>query len=280
MAMSYDVQAQVSIPHSRLMPGREAALSAHEDWRAASAMRHATIGLRRLQSVFVVSGDEYVRQCFRDALSAQGLLPIVFETAAGYLTCDKTSAPSCLVLDVVLPDICGLDLQRRLAGNSPPIIFATRRADIACSVRAIREGAFDFLTAPFEPQEVLRAVHAALEFDRDSRSEREKVNGMRERFDRLTPRERQVMRLIIGGMQNKQIAWELGISETTVQIHRGNVRRKMAVPSLAELVRVAVRLGIEPADSALPMLKVARTGTGSAADNLVSRLRAQGAARL
>jgi FixJ family two-component response regulator len=187
--------------------------------------------------------------------------PIVLETGAAYMACQKASAPTCLILDIVLPDICGLDLQRRLAGTCPPIIFATRRAEIASSVRAIREGAFDFLTVPFEPDELLRAVHAALDFDRLSRAEREEVNGLRERFDSLTPRERQVMPLITRGMQNKQIAWQLGISETTVQIHRGNIRRKMEVPSLADLVRVALRLGIEPADTPL-------------------RLSAQGAARL
>ena len=234
--MSYDAQAQVLNAHRRFAAGREAAR-----W------------VRALQSVFVVSGDEYVRQCLQNALSAQGMSPIVFETAAGYLACQKASAPACLILDVVLPDICGLDLQRRLAGTCPPIIFATRRAEIACSVRAIREGAFDFLTVPFESEELLRAVHGALDLDRLSRGEREEVNGLRVRFDSLTPREREVMPLITRGMQNKQIAWKLGISETTVQIHRGNIRRKMEVPSLADLVRAALRLGIEPVDTPLDL---------------------------
>lgn len=206
----------------------------------------------KAHSVFVVSGDECVRRCVCCVLAAQGVSPIVFESAAEYLACDKTSAPACIILDVMLADMCGFDLQKQLAGTCPPIIFATRRAEIACSVRAMKSGAFDFFTVPCGAQALWCSVHAALELDKVSRQQREEVVGMRERFDRLTPRERQVMRLIADGLPNKLVACELGISQITVQIHRGRIKQKMEAPSLAELVRVAIRLGIVPADLSRP----------------------------
>jgi two-component system response regulator FixJ len=202
---------------------------------------------RPLHNVFIVSGDDYVRQSLQRTLSVQGVSALVFEAAAGYLARPKPDAPACLILDTVLSDMSGYDLQKQLAGMGPPIIFATRQAEIACSVRAMRDGAFDFLKAPFDPQELVRTVHAALELDQRARPEREVVNGMRARLADLTPREHEVMRFVIGGMPNKHVAWELGISEFTVQIHRGHIMEKMGVPSFADLVRVALRLGIAPA---------------------------------
>jgi FixJ family two-component response regulator len=205
-------------------------------------------GHSRLHEVFVVSGDEYVRHCVGRALWAQGVSPVVFESAAAFLACDKASTAACIILDVVLPDMSGLDLQRQLAGTCPPIIFATRQAEISCSVRAMKAGAFDFLTVPFG-QQLACSLQAALELDRVSRPEREQLIGMRERCARLTPRELQVMRLLVHGMSNKCVAHELGISEITAQIHRGRVKQKMEVNSLAELVRIAIRLGIARADA-------------------------------
>jgi FixJ family two-component response regulator len=218
----------------------------------------SSIGAPELSSVFVVSGDDYVRQCVWRALSVQGLSPIMLDSAAAYLACDKTDAPACIILDVVLPDMSGLELQKRLAGTCAPIIFVTRRAEITCSVLAMKAGAFDFLTVPFASQALLFCVHAALELDRISRPQREEFIGMGERFARLTPREREVMRLIVDGMQNKQVARELGISEVTAQIHRGRIKQKMEVASVAELVRIAIRLGIGPADSSRPIAQNAR----------------------
>lgn len=243
--MSYSEQAQAVV---------EGAASAHDDFRTVYTKNDIRVPFRKPHNVIIVSGDGYVRQCISRALSVPGIAAVVFESAAAYLACDRTSAAACIVLDVVLPDMCGLDLQRQLAGTCPPIIFATRRAEIAFSVRAMKEGAFDFLAVPFGPQELLLSVNEAIEFDRISRLQREELIGMRGRFERLTPRERQVMRLIVQGMPNKRAAHHLGISEVTVQIHRGRIKQKLELKSLAALVGVAVRLGIAPADVSRPVL--------------------------
>lgn len=224
----------------------------------ASIEHDTPMGAPEASSVFVVSGDESVRQYVWRVLSAQAVSPIMLESAAAYLACEKADAPACIILDVVLPDMSGLELQRRLAGTCAPIIFVTRRAEIACSVRAMKAGAFDFLTIPFASQALLFLVHSALGLDRVARPQREELIGMRERFARLTAREREVMRLVVDGMQNKQVAHELGIAEVTVQIHRSRIKQKMEAASVAELVRNAITLGIGPAGSAQPIAQNAR----------------------
>lgn len=212
----------------------------------------SSIRFRRSQSVYLLSSDDYVRRWVRRELVAHGVTPFVFESATDYLACEKADTPACIVLDVMLADMSGLDLQRRLAGACPPIIFATRRAEFACSVQAMKQGALDFLAVPFGSQALLRSVHDALELDRVSRERRGEVTGMRERFDRLTPREREVMRLIVDGLPNKRVASVLGISQITVQIHRGRIKQKMEARSLAELVRAAIELGVGGAVDSRP----------------------------
>lgn len=210
------------------------------------------IRFRRSQSVFLLSGDDYVRRWVRGELLAHGASPFVFKSASDYLACEKADTPACIILDVMLADMSGLDLQKRLAGTCPPIIFATRRAELACSVQAMKQGALDFVAVPFGSQSLMRSVQDAIELDSISRQRRGEVIGMRERFDRLTPREREVMRLIVDGLPNKRVASVLGISQITVQIHRGRIKQKMEARSLAELVRAAIKLDVAGADSSPP----------------------------
>jgi FixJ family two-component response regulator len=157
----------------------------------------------------------------------------------------RPDAPSCLILDVELPDINGLDLQSRTAQeNHPQIVFITGHGDIPSSVRAMKAGAVDFLTKPFRESDLMRAINAAIAQDREVRRKRAELAELRERFFSLTPREREVMPLVVSGLLNKQAAAKLGISEITLQIHRGNIMRKMEAGSLAELVRMATTLEI------------------------------------
>jgi FixJ family two-component response regulator len=168
-----------------------------------------------------------------------------FASAGEYIGADKPDVPACLILDVELPDINGLDLQKQIAeGGHPPIVFITGHGDIPSSVRAIKHGAVDFLTKPFSDTDLMAAVRTAIEQDRKGRSERAELGVLRQRYLNLTAREREVLPLVVSGLLNKQAAAELGISEVTLQIHRRNVMEKMAAPSLADLVRVAERLGI------------------------------------
>ena len=153
--------------------------------------------------------------------------------------------PACLILDVELPDINGLDLQSQTAdGYHPPIVFITGHGDIPTSVRAIKAGAVDFLTKPFKEADLMRAIDAAIAQDRDARRKRAELAELRQRLSSLTPREREVLPLVVSGLLNKQAAAELGISEVTLQIHRGNIMKKMSAESLAELVRMAGMLEI------------------------------------
>lgn len=220
------------------------------------------------QNVFVVSGDVRVRSDLRLILAAHRFNPIEFETGAAYRASSTPDAAPCLILDVVLPDIGGLGLQQELADRCPPVLFVSRHADIALSVRAMKAGALDFLTIPFSPELLLSAVYGAIEVDASTRAQRERLNGLRERHERLTPRERQVMRLAVSGLLNKQAASELGISEVTVEIHRSRVMQKMEAVSFADLVRMAAVLGIAldagPAEArlrgrALPKLAALRS---------------------
>jgi FixJ family two-component response regulator len=170
---------------------------------------------------------------------------VAFGSAAEYMAYPKPEVPACLVLDVELPDINGLDLQQRIApGDHPQIVFITGRGDIPSSVRAMKGGAVDFLTKPVRQEDLMRAIHAALAQNRESRRTRAELAELQQRLARLTPRERDVLPLIVGGLLNKQSAAELGISEVTLQIHRGSIMRKMEAGSLAELVRMAGALQI------------------------------------
>ena len=196
--------------------------------------------------VFVVDDDEPMRQSLKNLIGSVGLEVKVFASAQEFLRSKLMDMPGCLVLDVRLPGLSGLDLQKRMveAGTEIPIIFMTGHGDIPMTVRAMKAGAVEFLTKPFRDQDLLDAIQQALERDRSAREQRGKIEELRMRFDSLTPREREVMALVVAGLLNKQIAGELGTSETTVKIHRHQVMEKMGAGSLAELVRMADRLRI------------------------------------
>ncbi|MEC9433648.1 MAG: response regulator [Pseudomonadota bacterium] len=195
--------------------------------------------------VFVVDDDARIREALEELLASHGMRAIGFASAGDYLGADRPDVPACLILDVELPDINGLAFQRRIAAEEhPPIVFLTGHGDIPSSVRAMREGAVDFLTKPFEAVDLIAAVETALAQDRARRAARADRAALRARYEALTPREKEVLPLVVSGLLNKQAAAELGISEVTLQIHRRNVMRKMSVASLADLVRVAERLEI------------------------------------
>jgi len=195
--------------------------------------------------VLVVDDDAGIRAALSSLLSAHNLRVVTFGSAAEYMAYPRPDVPSCLILDVELPDINGLDLQSRTAReNHPQIVFITGHGDIPSSVRAMKAGAVDFLTKPFRESDLMRAINAAIAQDREVRRKRAELAELRERFFSLTPREREVMPLVVSGLLNKQAAAKLGISEITLQIHRGNIMRKMEAGSLAELVRMATTLEI------------------------------------
>jgi FixJ family two-component response regulator len=197
-----------------------------------------------------VDDDYRVREALQELLAAVALCSVAFRSAAEYIAYPKPDVPSCVILDVELPDINGLDLQRQLGhGYHPPIIFVTGHGDIPSSVRAMKAGALDFLTKPFNDEALLRLVHAALAQDRERRARQADLDRLRQRFQSLTPREREVLPLVVSGLLNKQAAAHLRISEVTLQIHRANVMRKMEADSLADLVRMAGSLDIPVAHS-------------------------------
>jgi FixJ family two-component response regulator len=199
-------------------------------------------------TVFIIDDDRGMRQAIQDLVESVGLRAEAFATGQDFLRKRPTSDPSCLVLDVRLPQMSGLDLQRQLAeaGVQIPIIFITAHGDIPMSVRALKSGAVEFLTKPFRDQDLLDAIQQALQRDSAAREQQAEIHDLKERHQLLTVREREVMTLVVSGMLNKQIASEIGASEATVKIHRGHVMQKMQAGSVAELVRMVDKLKLSP----------------------------------
>lgn len=197
-------------------------------------------------TVFVIDDDISVRDAIHGTLRSVGLHAETFESPRDFLKRRAPSGPSCLVLDVRLPDLSGLDFQRELAGANidVPIVFITGYGDIPMSVRAMKAGAVEFLTKPFRDQDLIDAVQQALERDRSTRQLQVELAALRARFETLTERERQVLKLVVAGKLNKEIAAELGTAEITVKVQRGHVMRKMQAESVVDLVRMTDRLGV------------------------------------
>lgn len=197
-------------------------------------------------TVFVVDDDASVLRSLERLIRSVGLNVETFTSPKEFLAADRPNWPSCLVLDVRMPGMSGLDLQEELiaAGYSMPVIFLTGHGDIPMSVRAMKAGAMDFLQKPFNDQDLLDAIHRAIDKDRRTRQERIELSEIQRRVDSLTPREREVFGLVVKGRLNKQIAYELGLSEKTVKVHRARVMEKMQAESLANLVRWADKVGI------------------------------------
>jgi FixJ family two-component response regulator len=198
--------------------------------------------------VFVVDDDVSVRESLELLIASAGWQPETFPSAQAFLSRPRPTVPNCLVLDVALPGLSGLDLQAQLEERrDTPIIFLTGHGDVRTIVQAMKAGALEFLTKPFAAEQMLDAIRHALERSRIAGCCNAEVRLLGERYELLTPRERDVMTQVVTGLLNKQVGWELGISESTVKAHRGQVMRKMKADSLADLVRMAARLGLSPA---------------------------------
>jgi FixJ family two-component response regulator len=196
--------------------------------------------------VFVVDDEAAVREALSSLLRSAGLAVEVFASAQAFLDREESDRPSCLILDVDLPDLNGLDLQARLVAHHKrmPILFVTGKGDIPTTVRAMKAGAVEFLTKPFSEQELLQGVERALALDLTSRQQAAKEHELRDRYAQLKPREQEVMTRVVAGKLNKQVAADLGLSEITVKVHRRGAMEKMGAESLADLVRIAERLGL------------------------------------
>lgn len=200
--------------------------------------------------MFVVDDDSRVRDALTTLLASAGLEVAAFASATAFLEADKPDAPACLLLDLDLPDISGLELQKELLERqAPPIVFLTGHGDIPSSVKAMKAGAVEFLSKPVGDDELLSAIDAAIALDRTARSQRAERSELKRRYERLTPREREVLPYVVAGLANKVTASELGTSVVTIAIHRGHIMQKMGARSLAELVRLADKLDIPSATS-------------------------------
>ncbi|GGJ04826.1 response regulator transcription factor [Neoroseomonas lacus] len=194
--------------------------------------------------VYIVDDDRRICEALGELLSAIGVSSKAFHSISDYLEHRRSDEPSCLVLDVNLPDINGLEFQEQAGDGHPPIIFITGHGDIRSSVRAMKAGAVNYLTKPFDASELLASIAAAITQDRAARRDRQELAVMRGCYANLTAREREILPLVVSGLRTRQAAAELGISEVTMQIHRGRIMQKMQATSLADLVRVAYELGI------------------------------------
>jgi len=200
--------------------------------------------------VYVVDDDFRVREALSSLMESAGLRVAVFSSAAEFLESKKVDAPGCLILDLQLPGKSGLELQQQLAdGDAPPIVFISGHGDVSSSVRAMKSGATEFLSKPFGDEELLQAIHAAISVDRTAREKRSEIAELQRHYQLLTLREREVLPFVVAGFANKVTASELGTSEITIGVHRGQIMRKMDAKSLADLVRMADKLGIARAKS-------------------------------
>jgi len=206
----------------------------------ALSMSHAT------SIVFVVDDDVSVRESLELLIRSEGWQPATFSSAQHFLSYPRTPVPSCLVLDISMPGLNGLELQKRVAAEHPdvPIIFITGYGDVPKTVQAMKAGAVEFLTKPFKDDVLLRAIQQALERSRVALGQQAEIKELRDRYSSLSPREREVMALVVSGLLNKQVGGELGISEITVKAHRGKVMQKMKADSLPDLVKIAGKLGL------------------------------------